>query len=479
MDSKILKNLFKGTLATTTGTIFTMGFHFLSIFFLARYLSQIEFGYYALIFSISNLLNLFSNLGLEISIVKNIAEGSKNREIVLKPTLILKSLATLFILIFYMIFYKLYPTDGFEGLWSYNFYIIVLFILGSFRDLFYRVIQGLGKFKQYSIIQISTAALRVTLILTAIYFDQFNFLILIYFEISIITLSILLQLLSVPFRDLLKGSTSLAEYKNLLKFSSPLYANNLITFTYDRIGVFILGLFLTASSVAIFDISTKIPSALQGILSSYILVFFPNISSLFALGDNKSAEQLINKSVSYISTLLTILILTIALWNKEIVILFFSTKYQSAGVPLIIMMFSLLLRNLSNIFGYSIVAAGYSKIPMKVNFTSVIVGLASAIVFVIHWNFTGAAFAALLMNVVTFFQYSYYHKKLNLISIDIAFYSNIIILIFFTSTILIFGVENVFYKLLFLILFLILNYKKLINIVRSILIIKNFSYKKL
>lgn len=472
MNSKILNNLFKGTIATTSGTVITMGFHFLSIYFLARYLSQSEFGFYALIFSISNLLNLVSNLGLEISIVKHIAEGSEKREYVLKPTLILKFFSTFFILIIYFLFYRLYPTEGFEGLWEYNYYIIILFVLGSFRDLFYRVIQGLNKFKQYSLIQISTAFLRVILIVSSIYLHYFDFVLLLTFEIGITLLAISLQYITIPFKSLIKENISRREYINLLKFSSPLYANNLITFTYDRIGVFIIGILMTASSVAIYDVSTKIPSALQGILSSYILVFFPNISTLFSTGDNHDAEKLVNRSISYYSFMLTVIIICIALWNREIINLLFSDKYFESSFPLIVMMFSLLARNLSNIIGYSIVGAGYSKIPMKVNLISVIIGISASFILVQQWNYIGAAFAALIMNSVSFIQYNFYLRKLNLVKLNASFLFQVIIATFIVVIVLLNDIQHVTVKISILLIFILLNYKKIIDIKKFVLNLK-------
>ncbi|MBI5661140.1 MAG: oligosaccharide flippase family protein [Ignavibacterium album] len=476
MNNKILKNILKGTLAITSGTVVTMAFHFLSIFFLARHLSQTEFGLYALIFSISNLLNLLSNLGLEISIVKNIVEGSQQRDSVLRPTLIIKSSFTVFILILYLFFYNFYPTAGNDGLWKYNVYIIILFLLGSFRDLFYRIIQGLNKFKQYSLIQISTAVLRVALIILSIEFEKFNFILLLYFEIIIIILALLLQFINIPFGSLLKGKVPLSDYVKLIKFSSPLYANNLITFTYDRVGVFIIGLLMTASSVAIYDVSTKIPSALQGILGSYILVFFPNISTLFGQGDNNSAEKLINKSIFHISFLLSSLTVIMSIWNVEIVTLFFSSKYIDSAFPLIIMMFSLLLRNLANILGYAIVAAGYSKIPLKVNLLSVIIGIASSLVFIMYWNYIGAAFAVLIMNFITLFQYVYYHRKLNLIKLNYSFSYNLMVAFLLAFLVSIVSFDHLVMKILLLIFYMSINYRYVIefrNLFTQLKIIKS------
>ncbi len=338
--------------------------------------------------------------------------------------------------------------------------------------MFYRILQGLNKFKQYSIIQITTSSFRVTLIIYSIYTEIFDLHLLLYFEIFIIILGISLQSFQIPFKSLVRGKSSFNEYYKLIKFSSPLYANNLITFAYDRIGIFVIGVLITAKSVAIYDVSTKIPSALQGILSSYVLVFFPNISTLFNIGDNKSAEKLINKSLSYISLLLSVLIVGIALWNKEIVQLLFSSKYLESALPLTIMMFALSARNLSNVLGYSIVAAGYSKIPMKVNAVSVLIGIMSTLFFVSQWNYIGAAFAALLMNIVSLTQYSLYHRKLKLVRLNFAYSYSLISAAIFVLIDSAINTENFLIKFLMLTSFLIINYRNIFSIKKLFLELK-------
>ena len=263
MDKKIIRNIIKGTTATTLGTIVSMGFHFVSIFFLTRHMTIADFGIYALIIAISNLLNLFSGLGLEISIVKYISEGSAERYKILRPALILKTIATLAVAILFISLYKLYPTGGEEKVWHFNLFILIIFILGSYRDLFYRILQGLNLFKFYTTVQISTALTRVILIIFFIYLYEFSLLYLLYIEVGTVLMAIILRYLFIQFKELVKIKPEKALYKKILKFSSPLYVNNLITFAYDRVGIFIIGIMMSASSVAIFDVATKLPVAFR------------------------------------------------------------------------------------------------------------------------------------------------------------------------------------------------------------------------
>lgn len=463
MDKKIIQNMIKGTSATTIGTIVTMGFHFISIYFLARYLTVKEFGFYALIFSISNLLNLLSSLGLEISIVKYIAEGSTIRDKVLKPTLLLKTAGTLIFIILFIIGYRLYPTNTDESIWNYNIFILIIFILGSYRDLFYRILQGLNKFRNYTYIQITSASARVALILLLIYLNKFDFLSLLYIEVFTALLSVTIQTNYIPFKSLLNKSDLKTDYKYLLKFSIPLYANNLITFIYDRIGVFIIGVVLTASSVAIFDVASKLPGAIQGILSSFILVFFPNISSLFSIGDKENAEELLNQSLNFFSVLLSIFSLIVFLWRNEIVTLFFSVKYLASAIPLSLFMFSLMIRFFANVLGYSIVSAGYSRIPMKVNAIAMIVGILSTWLFVNFWGYTGAVFATILLNLVSFIQYLYYFKTLELGNVELKFLNPVTVLIIISLFIYLLNISNQIINFVALSFFLIINLKELLS----------------
>lgn len=468
MDKKILNNLIKGTTVTTLGSVLSMGFHFISIFFITRNLSIEDFGIYALIIAISGLLNLLSSMGLEISIVKFISEGAQYRNQLLRPTLELKTLTTILVTLLFFFLYQFYPTDGFTRVWDYNLFTVAIFILGSYRDFFYRVLQGVNKFRKYTYVQIFGAVSRVVIILVFIYFYNLTLENLLLTEVLTIALSVLFQIFSIPFNDLWSDNSN-KHYKYILKFSSPLFANNLITFAYDRIGIFIIGILLTASSVAIFDIASRLPSAILGIISSFILVFFPNISTLFSKGDIKNAERLINFSLKFFSITLSLLIILVFAWRSEIMVSLFSSKYSAADLPFVIMMISLLLRTLANILGYGIVSAGYSKIPMLVNLVAMIIGTISTIILVYYYGYIGAAISTIILNGITLIQYLYYYKKLNLVDIDFSFaksfllMTSLLVISFFVQKI------NFYFSVLPVIIFLLAHLND-IKIIQSQLV---------
>jgi O-antigen/teichoic acid export membrane protein len=221
---------------------------------------------------------------------------------------------------------------------------------------------------------------------------------------------------------------------------------------------------MSASSVALYDISSKIPNALQGVINSYIIVFFPNISTLFNKEDKNEAQQLIDKSLLYLSFLITVCILFYFIWSNEIINLFYSEKYLKAVIPTLIMLFAILFNTLSNILGYSIVSAGFAKIPMKVNGVSVIIGLISNFLLIKQFNYIGAALSTVIINLFSTFFYSFYINKINLIKLNYSPAKPIFISIIIVITSYIFP-DNFFIRIGGLILFLILNWG-LLNEVR-------------
>lgn len=429
----MIRKIIISTGITSLGTIFTMVFHFLSLFFITREISVPDFGIYALVITISGFLNLLSSMGLEVSIVKFISEGSQFRENILRPITVLKTLSTIALLIVFIFFYKYYPVDGKIQIWDYNIFTVLIFLLGSYRDYFYRLLQGLNKFVDYTLIQILSALSRLIIILLWINYLEFSLVILFYIEVFVIFFTVILQIIRIPFNSFWRKPDQSITYKYLLKFSLPLFFNNIITFIYDRIGIVVTGALMTTASVAIYDISTRLPGAILGVISSFILVFFPNISTLFSIGDLINAEKLVNQSIKLLTIIISLLTIIIFTWRDEIIIILFSSKYIDASIPLVIMMISLLLRSLANILGYGIVSAGYSRIPMQVNLVSMIIGVISTIVLVYYLGYIGAALSTVILNCVSLIYYAYYYKKLRLIRIDLSFVKSIFILLILLS----------------------------------------------
>ena len=50
----------------------------------------------------------------------------------------------------------------------------------------------------------------------------------------------------------------------------------------ERVNYFIIGAYLNPSSIANYDVATKVPDALKKIFQSFIIVYFPSLAKLFS-----------------------------------------------------------------------------------------------------------------------------------------------------------------------------------------------------
>lgn len=415
MDKAFKKNFLKGSASASIGQISSMLFHFLSISVLARSMEVKEFGLYSLILAITYLFNTLGSFGLEITLVKFItSEEKQQKDQVLFPVLLLKLITTaLFCLIFYFLSDLILQLFD-KNLSVFAFYITILIFLGSFRDVFYNLLQGLNLFKKYAIVQTISAAIRVILILLFVFLSILTFNNLIIIEILTTVLAIFALVIVLPLRSLLAFTKDTQIYKSIIRFTLPVYFNNIFTIIYGRSNLFIIGIFLTPASVAYYDVASKIPEALKKMFNSFILVYFPNLSKLLAKGDKSSAVSLMNKSIGIFNISLGIIVFISYVFSKEITILLFSEKYITVTVAFSLLMFNFLLRTSGNIMGYSILSAGRPEIPMKVNIVTSIISLGGTLIFVPIVGYIGAVYALLIMNITSLFQYYYYLKKLDL-----------------------------------------------------------------
>ena len=135
----------------------------------------------------------------------------------------------------------------------------------------FHLLQGLHKFNKYAIVQIFSAALKFCLILLSIFFSKLTIERLLYIEIATSSLSLLLLFL---YGSISAGSAfnlNITSFSKILKFSIPLYLNNIFTFLYARVNVFIIAALLSPVSVAYYEVARKIPDACIRIFKSFIV----------------------------------------------------------------------------------------------------------------------------------------------------------------------------------------------------------------
>ena len=412
MDKSFKRDFIKGSAAASMGTIVAMAFQFLSIVIITRHITKEEFGIYVLIIVVSTFLDSVSGLALEQSLVKFISSANEiERKSTFMPILLIRIILNVAAVILVVLFASiLMPLFDFTATEFLNV-IIILFILSSFRGLFYNLLQGMNLFKKYASVQTITSIVRVALLFLIIFLNDLTLKNVLLVEIVAVTFTVLLQLVLIPYRDIFQWNLNFTNIKKILNFSFPLYLSGISYFIQTQVNVFIISAYLTPVSIANYDVAGKIPQASAKGFQSFIIVFFPNLSRLLSLGERDSALKLINKSLLTFSILLNLLLLVSFLFNKEIILLLFSDKYLDSSLAFSLMMVAFYLTAMSNIMGYSLVSAGLPSITLKVNIVAGAINLIGAFLMVPLWGFMGAVNSIVLTGFASLlFHYLYLTK---------------------------------------------------------------------
>ena len=459
MDKSFKRNFIKGSAATSIGTIVAMVLQFLSITIITRQITKEEFGIYVLIIVISTFLVTFSGLGLEQTLVKFISSAEDlERRSTLIPTLILRIIFIVVAIILVALF-----GNSLMSLFSFTateflYVIITLFILSSFRGLFYNLLQGMNLFRKYVSVQIITSGLRVMLLLVIIWINELTLKNVLFVEIVAVTFTVLLQLALIPYKEVFHWDVNLKNIKSILRFSIPLYFSAISYFIQNQVNIFIISAYLNPVGVANFDVAGKIPQASAKGFQSFIIVFYPNLSRLLSKGKRDAALTLMNKSLLTFSIAINLLLLVSFLFNKEIIMSLFSDKYLDSSLAFSFLMVAFYLTAMSNIMGYSLVSAGLPSTTLKVNIAAGIINLIGVFLMVPLLGFIGAVYSLLLTGFASLlFHYLYltkYDMKIELIRfIKPSLITFMVVLIYYLLTL-----DNLIFKGILLIVYFIAIY---------------------
>lgn len=415
MDKRFISGLLKGLVSTSFGSIVTIALHFLSIALMTRYVSAEALGLYFLAFAIAQVLKIIGGLGLDLTLSKFVsgADQSLQQDTVASIVIARFIAVTAVGLIFFAGGQFILPVFG-AGLNDFIGTMIILFAVTSFREMFLYLMQGMRQFKGYASVEVLSAASRVILLI--VFRDRLSLQGLLTIDIVSQFISLLVQLFIA--RTLLYGlsrqNIKAGSMRDLTRFSIPLYSNNILTLIHDRSSTFLIGALLNPVSVAAFEVALKVPDGFMRLFNSFIIVYFPSLSNLFAKGNRDDVHRMMNGSLVTLSTGIVFAVLVAFLFGKEIVLVLFTKEYLKVSLAFELLMLNFYLRAISNILGYSLVAAGYSSAPVKANLVSSTVNIVGSLLLLKVFGYIGAVYSLLLMNLSSQIIYELFLRRVNL-----------------------------------------------------------------
>jgi O-antigen/teichoic acid export membrane protein len=371
-----------------------------------------------LILAIAYALIIVVGLGLDLTLVKFIsAETNHNKRAEEFSTILLLrvTLSLLVGILVYWFGHLVLPLLN-DNLHNYIAYLAVLCILSSLKELFFRLFQGLYLFTQYGVVSVVSACIKFSLILGVSIVSTLGLDQLLFLEIAALFACLALQCFVLPFETLKPFRMSISTFRRVVRFGFPLYLNNIVRVVQSKGNIFIMAALLDPGSIGLFEVARKIPEGFQRFYGSFTAVYFPSISRMFSEKRVNEAQRLMNSCLTVLSMGSIFLALVSLVFGERIMGMVFSDAYIGAAMAFVLLMLDLQLKVISYTMGYSLVSAGYSSVPLKVDSIAGMIGVGSSVLLIPVYGFLGAVYSCLIVSIVGNCGNYYYLRKAGIIA---------------------------------------------------------------
>jgi O-antigen/teichoic acid export membrane protein len=390
-----------GITSTGLGKVSVIMLGLLGLMITTRALTPQEVGTFVLLLALVAFLTEFSSLGLHLALPQFLVaaqmDDEKRR---LTNTALLFRLLTVSVTSFIAFsaspdLLELFgvPLDS-----AIVPFIAVLVALESALKLSSALFQGQFKFRWIGVANCISSILNLAAILLFIHWLRMGLIGLIYAKlISRVTA---LLFVALVMRLDLRLELDLVMLRRMLIFGLPLQLNYIMSFIFQRMDTFVIGMLLGPMQVAYYEIARRIPDSLSEGYEAFVQVYFPFMSSFYTDHDTRRASAMLNTATRWLSfTTLSAALLSVA-FGADIITLIFSDRYLPSAQLLSLLMVGAAVIFLDSNLGYALIAVGDGvKIP-AINFIRTLLLFLGYFTLIPMLGLTGAALTGIVSMVL-------------------------------------------------------------------------------
>jgi O-antigen/teichoic acid export membrane protein len=395
------RTLVRGAFLSGSGVFVSMAAMLIAVKLFTNALDTASVGVFALFLVCADFLTLVAGMGLPIALPRLTAAAPENQRAgVIGSAILFQFLAGLLIAVPVLMpgilpgLARVFPEDGaWPRLLAWIWLLPPLFLIGSQRDLALAGLAGLNRYGRRAGGIVTAATVRVLLIFIFVWLlpGGLHALILTTIAAHGIALAGLYYALPAGARCRFQPG----QWRQSVKFSLPLYANQMLSFFYQRFDTVLVSGLLGVTNAAIYEMAKRIPGLLSGVLTSMLVPFLPNISELLAQGEKEKARRLLNQALALVAFTGYSAALTIILLQEMLIRLLFTPEYLAATPVLGLLLAALCLTVQTGIMGQSIIALGYPAIITIVNVGMACLSVAANMLLLPRYGLAGGGLAAL------------------------------------------------------------------------------------
>lgn len=187
----------------------------------------------------------------------------------------------------------------------------------------------------------------------------------------------------------------------LFHYGKYTLGNNLSSLAFQKTDVMMLGAFLGPSSVAVYNVATKICTYIEVPLKSAAQVIFPNMSKAYTQDGVSGIKALYLKGTAILIGIIWPIAVVTFLLADEIILLLAGKEYLHAKPILFILLVHVLLKPIGNMMGTTLDAVGKPKVNFLILLLSLGLNLSFNYFFIPLWGIEGAAIATVSTVVIS------------------------------------------------------------------------------
>jgi O-antigen/teichoic acid export membrane protein len=183
--------------------------------------------------------------------------------------------------------------------------------------------------------------------------------------------------------------------------SAPYFFVTLLSVIYARIGVLLLGLMDTDTSVGWFSSAERLIIPMSALLGAFIAAVFPAFSRAHAIGSD-TLGLLVNRALRILIIVTLPATTLMFLFSADIIRVLYGASFLDAVVALKILSGGMLLRGLNAFLSMVYNSIDRQKVLIKIRLGSLILFITLAVVLIGHAGYIGLSIAFLATEVLIF-----------------------------------------------------------------------------
>ncbi|MGB9978577.1 flippase [Methanobacterium sp.] len=387
------RTIAKNTAVLFAATIISYILVFFVNIYIAQYLGAEGFGILSLAIALTGIFTIFTDLGLNVLITREVARDKTSTNKYLFNTSIIK------IFLAFLTFGLIFATVNIIGYTeeiSYVIYIMTLSVIfTAFTNVFNSIFQAYEKMEYMSIGNILNSAVLFTgVIIGTTYKLDIFFFVTIYLVASLFVLaySLIAYLWKFPKP---KIHVDLSFWKLTLKEALPFGVTNIFGSIYYWIDSVMLSKMVGNEVVGWYNAAYRLMFVFLAIYTVYLSAIFPAMSKFY-----KTSEEYLKfsyeRSYKYLLIISTPIAVGITLLADKIILLIYGTGYIPSIFALQILIWTIPLLFINGLSGYVLGAINRQMVLTKITFIGAVLNIILNLLLIPKFSFIGSSFATVV-----------------------------------------------------------------------------------